>query len=130
MNRTQFQKLLQQDPDSRMLWAHSILGSDRTLLFGYTCNRESWHVYLRNRLIHLYVYTGFPGQDPVRYEALEAWDVRELIPDKRVYPESTDAGFARAVRRMGIPVPYLLFDDERWSRRAHKLFHGEVAPTE
>lgn len=127
MNREQFKQLHQTPPDDRVIWAHSFLGPDRTLLYGYTCDRESWHVYLKDGLIHRYVYASTLDHSPIRHAAQEKAFVPDLIPDKRVYPESTDAAFAQRIKRTGLYVPYLPFADDRYERVKGMTFHGKIA---
>lgn len=88
---------------------------DRTLAYGYTCVRESWHAYVYHGEIHVVVYTGGWDTRPadvkshVRGRKLDAILLR---PDKRVYPHHTDAVFATLMLAKGCPLPFTTFDDE------------------
>jgi hypothetical protein len=95
----------------------------RTLLFGYTCGRLTWHVYTQDGQIHRLVYS---GRTVHRYEARVVWPASDLVPDKRVYPESTDAKFAQELRRIGVIVPYLPFDEERHEFVGSARFQGRT----
>lgn len=86
----------------------------RTLLYGYTCGRDTFHVYLKDGLIHRLVYSTAGNEITiVEYDYFRAWDAHRLVPDKRVYPDSTDLLMARLLKDAGIDVPYLPFDDKR-----------------
>lgn len=125
MTPEQYRKLNTYDPSILTLRAHEILGADRTLLFGYTADRDSWHVYLKDRQIHRVRYTH--RNVVLGHDAQEVWDVVRLVPEKRVYPESTDAAFAQMLKRRGVDVPYLPFDEGRYQKVQHMTFHGMIA---
>lgn len=36
---------------------------DRTLLYGYTCDRETFHVYMKNQNIHVVIYKSVYDKD-------------------------------------------------------------------
>jgi hypothetical protein len=105
------------------LSAAEITGPDRTLLYGFTCDRATWHVYLDSGQIHLLVYFARSGS-LVRHEAREVWPAAELLPDKRVYPESTDHQVAVLLQSRGQHPPYRAFDEARRDRLAARLHHG------
>ncbi|MBD3004629.1 hypothetical protein [Streptomyces sp. 5-10] len=103
--------------------ADDFIGADRTLLYGYTCNRNTWHVYLQAGEIHLLVYEDV-NKRIIWHQQHEIWDSQSLVPDKRVYPESTDFQFARMLQHQHVDVQYLPFDQGRHDRVRGLLFHG------
>jgi hypothetical protein len=56
--------------------------TDRTLLFGYTCDRQTFHVYLKDGEINRIVYDR--DDNILKDESGEAVQVMHLVPDKRV----------------------------------------------
>ena len=82
---------------------------DRTLLYGYTCDRKTFHVYLKNRVIYTVVYeSGF--NDGIQYaKTMERINVEaneDYIPNKRVYPELSDYKFCTLLRMNGVNIPF------------------------
>lgn len=123
MNREQFEEF-KKPQEVGLVRASDFIGVDRTLLYGYTCTRETWHVYLKGGLIHVLVYTA--TGETVSHKKTEEWDPASLVPDKRVYPESTDPVLARALKSV-VDVPYMgVFDDERYKVTRNLLFHGKT----
>jgi hypothetical protein len=98
-----------------------------TLLLGYTCDRSTFHVYLKDSLIHRLVFDEKAQGSVVRsYDYFRAWDALRLVPDKRVYPESTTALMALLLKRSGADVPYLPFDDNRFKRVENFHLHASI----
>lgn len=128
MNRDQLEELyrLNSEPPVQV-YAGQIVGAERTLLLGYTCDRDTWHVYFKDDLLHLHIYEQrATGPRLVEHFKQEAFPATELIPDKRVYPEYTDFAFALYLRRHDIAVPYTRFDAFRYAETRDRFFHGAV----
>lgn len=100
-------------------------GPDHTLLYGYTCDRESWHVYLENDMINWVKYwdLGESGE-LINSGSADTWVAEELVPNKRVYPEFTDYAFACDLRDAGVEVSYRRFSEERYQLSRTRRFHG------
>jgi len=108
--------------------------SDRTLIYGYTCDqdtyrhvhlRDAWHVYLKDGKIITLLYTwylhtplnvypntvdGIYGGDgePCKYE-YKIIDVKRnsnYIPDKCIDPESCDFEFCKLLKQAGQHLPF------------------------
>ncbi len=94
---------------------------DRTLLWGYTCERDSWHVYLENGCINLYVYA-YPEKE-VLLLTKGSYFPEELIPNKRLYPEACDFEFCQLLLSMGVALPFTTFNEDRKIQQ----FYGFVA---
>lgn len=123
MNLAEFAEQCEAENRPLTIDAADIDGPDRTLAYGYTCERLSWHVYLKDGEIHRLVTHGSGGLVESHYSRT-AWDPRELVPDKRVYPESVDAQFARLLLARGVTLPYTTFDEERYAKVAGLDFHA------
>lgn len=88
--------------------------SDRTLLYGYTCARETWHVYLKNKKIVVVKYNneytrGEPTPKNMTY--IEVKSNHGFIPDKRLYPERCDYEFCLLLKERGISLPFTTWND-------------------
>jgi hypothetical protein len=95
----------------------------RTLLYGYTTDRATFHVYLDyDGLLHLRTYDSGTDKDAV-HQAKSAFNPHDLVPSKRVYPEASDAEFCRLLILRGVNVPFTVFN----SGRAPAQFHGTIS---
>lgn len=89
---------------------------DRTLIYGYTCERETFHVYIKNKEIHVVIYK-------TDYEQNKAKNMREMsvtsnwsyVPDKRLYPERCDYDFCQLLIRKNISLPFTSWDEQEKS---------------
>lgn len=63
-----------------------IINKDRTLLYGYTCNKKNFHVYMKNM---------------------------KIVPDKWLYPEYCDYRFCKLLKNHGIELPFTAYQEER-----------------
>lgn len=89
---------------------------DRTLLYGYTCERKTFHVYLKNMKIHVVVYNvDYSGNKPrpVNMREIEVHSNQDYIPDKRLYPETCDYRFCKLLKRYGLWLPFTTYDEKR-----------------
>lgn len=88
---------------------------NRTLLYGYTCERETFHVYLKDQKIYTVVYKTEYSQGapmPKNMRQIEVTSNRDFVPDKRLYPERCDYHFCRALKERGIDLPFTLWSEE------------------
>lgn len=90
---------------------------DRTLLWGYTCDRQNWHVYLKDMKIYAVIYKH--GEEPI---ALDVGRNEDFIPNKRLYPETCDYDFCKALARINIHLPFTTYNPDR----ELKQFYGEL----
>lgn len=99
--------------------------NDRTLLYGYTCDRETLHVYLKDGGIHTVIYKlrGFN-------DGIADYDIREVnvksnedyVQSKRLYPNACDFEFCKLLKARGIYLSFTTFEDE-WAK---KDFYGTI----
>lgn len=98
-------------------------GEDRTLLYGYTTERATWHVYQQGGLLHKVIYIGSnPGFEFT--EVAEKIDARHPIPNKRLYPEACDFIFCWEVKRRDVHLPFTNFGGTKVD--PNKQFHGRI----
>lgn len=88
---------------------------DRTLLYGYTCERKTFHTYLKDMEIHVVVYdVNYSGKPhPVGMKEIEVHSNQDYVPDKRLYPETCDYTFCKLLKRLGIELPFTTYNEDR-----------------
>lgn len=88
----------------------------RTLLYGYTCTRETFHVYLKNNEIHTVIYnTDYSGDytKPKDMQELTIKSNYDYVPDKRLYPETCDYEFCKLLKERNVGLPFTGYNEER-----------------
>ncbi|WP_315921543.1 hypothetical protein [Mesorhizobium sp. SP-1A] len=85
-------------------------GETRTLLFGYTVERETHHVYQEDGELHLVVYK---GDVLIHHERGASLPAENLVPNKRLYPERCDYVFSRMLKTLGFSLPFTNYAAER-----------------
>jgi hypothetical protein len=94
----------------------------KTLLYGYDCDRNTWHVYQNaTGEIFLYIYKGLSFSRTG--EVLELTPIKELcvtnegigsyeelIPNKRLYPQYCDYTFCSFLKREGVHLPFTTYE--------------------
>ncbi|WP_373261931.1 hypothetical protein [Hungatella hathewayi] len=124
MKRKEFDKIEQKEKTPEPLISTQDLNNkqDRTLLYGYTCNRATWHVYLKNGDIHIVVYRNSAFREiPVGLKEVRVKANQDYIPDKRLYPAACDYEFCRLLKEAGCHLPFTNFED-----REQIQFHGYI----
>ena len=118
MNKEMFDKLSHYNfKQADILYAHNLYPYtlDRTLLYGYTCARETFHVYIKDEQIYTVVYNteysrGVPK--PVNMRQIEIKSNHDYVPDKRLYPERCDYHFCLLLKEKGIDLPFTVYTKE------------------
>jgi hypothetical protein len=89
--------------------------TDRTLLYGYTCARDTWHVYLKNKRIVVVKYNNEYSRGTAIPKNMTYINVKSnlgFVPDKRLYPERCDYEFCLLLKSKGIELPFTSWNDE------------------
>jgi hypothetical protein len=127
MNKSQYNKLSQKEVQPTTIGFSDLVNKkDRTLLYGYTIERDTFHVYLKNKFIHIHIY-GWDTDDLQRGKFTKitkrgrVLPVEELIPNKRVYPAKSDYEFCKKLLDMGCEIPFTTFEDGE-----EKQYYGEL----
>ena len=110
MNKNEFEALDQIKAQPRATLPGALTDkSPRTLLYGYTCNRHTWHVYLDPKgILHRVVY----DHNNLLLGHLEGGiEDRALVPDKRLYPEDCDLEACTALLRAGCNLPFTSYTE-------------------
>lgn len=85
----------------------------RTLIYGYTCDRDTFHVYLDERgVLNRVIYNsdGFLLSHADESTPLAAY---EYSPEKRAYPEACDLAFCGLLKQAGVEIPFTTFNESR-----------------
>lgn len=94
--------------------------ADRTLLYGYTCDRNTWHVYLKDEEIHTVMY-----MDKKDIQEIQVTSNNGYIPDKRLYPERCDFEFCSFLKNLGYSLPFTSWTDLPLEHQ-NKGYYGET----
>lgn len=70
--------------------------SDRTLLYGYDCDRNTWHTYIKNRKIHTII-----GSNEVNID-----NNFDYIPNKRLYAQCCDYEFCSMLADLNVNMAF------------------------
>jgi len=93
-----------------------------TLLWGYTPERYSHHVYVFKNTLHLYVYESQVTPVLIRYESGDIV-LKDIVPVKRLYPEACNYEFCLQLKRLGLYLPFTTFNEDREPNQ----YYGAVA---
>lgn len=119
---------IQTVPSEPVLTIEDFAGPDRTLIYGYTCDRDTVHVYLTDGELHYVLSGGAAGQRGgiLRYEHGTSLPAELLRPNKRAYPARTDLTAALRMAQLGFELSFVGFNaDER--QHITDGFYGLVA---
>lgn len=85
---------------------------DRTLLYGYTCERKTFHVYMKDQEIFAVVYENdYSAGKPRNMKQIAINSNQDYIPDKRLYPEKCDYHFCLMLKKQGMELPFTTWHD-------------------
>ncbi len=125
MNKQQFESLNDTAAGQAMATAQALADkTPRTLVYGYTVERSTFHVYLDGG-VHLVVYdhVGLLLRHVSEFEGLA---LAQCVPDKRVYPEACDHEFCVLLKKAGVNVPFTTWSDDRVPQPFHGKRRGEL----
>lgn len=83
--------------------------SPRTLVYGYTCSRDTWHVYLNEEgkfVWVMYDHDGFLIDSSITDDVAP----RDCVPNKRIYPAKSDFEFCLRLMHSGEELPFTTFE--------------------
>lgn len=132
MNKILFEQLMGADRSEEVIFTATDLSNlaDRTLLYGYTCARETWHVYLKNEKIVVVKYNNEYSRGiavPKNMTYVHVKSNRGFVPDKRLYPERCDYEFCMLLKSRGIEFPFTSWNEEVPSTNSYYGFTIEDA---
>lgn len=129
MRKEWFDKLNQYDlQQAELICAHDLRPYvyNKTLMYGYTCERETFHVYIKDEQIYVVVYetdysilyneelSSFMRGEPKpkNMRQIEVKSNRDYVPNKRLYPERCDYNFCKLLKERGIELPFSHWGEE------------------
>lgn len=124
MNQAEFLSLENFKEKDRLIKGSNLINqTPRTLLWGYDCERNSWHVYLdtEGKIVRVSYY--YPNKLIAYDSELNLTVNEQYLPNKRLYPEACDLEFTKLLIEQGIDMPWTTFNEER----EPKLWHGLCA---
>lgn len=110
MNAEQLEKIrIIQNRDHRpkVMAAQFVAGGDRTLIYGYDVERNTFHVYVKDGMLHRFVYRDSrSAQVVVAYEATPTMHGEHMIPNKRIYWEYSDYEAIWFLATLDLPMSF------------------------
>lgn len=88
---------------------------NQTLLYGYTCSRETFHVYIKNGQIHVVVYETAYSDDtarPINMREIKVEINKDYVPDKRVYPERSNYYFCSLLMQKDVDIHFTSWTED------------------
>lgn len=107
MNKDELYAIEELDCEPRLITINDLRNkANRTLLYGYDCNRDSWHVYIFEYVIHTVKYAY--GENP---QKITVETNNDYIPNKRLHPECCDYEFCTILKSYGIYLPFTQYQE-------------------
>lgn len=122
MNLEQFNSLSDPILHEQFIHVNEISGPDRTLMFGYNCNRDTFHLYWMNGAIHSVYYnwtTKRLADFPLIFKEKILASI--CVPNKRVYPARCDYEFCKLLLSKGVYIPFTTFEEVKPET---KIYYG------
>jgi hypothetical protein len=114
------------NPDTMITWDATPSLHERTLLCGVTTQREVFHVYLKDRLIHRLIYRSDTDQ-VIDYAAYPAWNANRLVPEGgMVHPEYTSGAFARELAARNVEFEFGPYFDHLYCEARRRDFQART----
>jgi len=102
-------KTIDEIPKEVLLGKNLINNLNRTLLYGYTCDRDTWHVYLEDGIIYTVVYNA--REDEIKFNIVPINDNQDFVPNKRLYPARCDYEFCRLLKEHGVDMTFTTWEE-------------------
>jgi len=127
---------IERPPEEKIAVAMLANRNDRTLVFGYDVDRNTFHLFIRGGELRKVVYRNQGEEADILSFASGEFAPAECVPNKRVYPERCDFEFCHLVAERGVMVPFTTldtsgrtFDDEVYHGRLFDdVFEPQPAP--
>lgn len=100
MTKQELEQLIEQAVATPMVSISELpKGFEGTLLYGYTCERHTFHVYVKDEVIHAVTYN-FDEEIIIHTSGKEVY-AGSCFPDKRVYRQPTHFFFMELLAKKG-----------------------------
>lgn len=101
------------------------IGDDsKTLLYGYTSDRNTHHVYQDGGQIHLVVYNFH--NEVINQLSDNSLPLAIIMPDKRLYGEACDFAFCKELQDAGVRLPFTNYNFSSYRKHEGKVFIGKT----
>ena len=97
----------------------------KTLLYGYDCDRNTWHTF-QDATGYLFSVVYNHDGELVHRICGRQLSAAELIPNKRLYPEACDFEFCKKIKTLGIDLPFTTYGTI--TRKPDGKFWGKIFP--
>lgn len=127
MNQAEFLALTNPVVNDLLIKGSALINqTPRTLLWGYDCDRNSWHVYLDTDGKIVRVSYAYPNK-LIAYDSEKYFTLNEqYVPNKRLYTEACDLEFTKLLIERGVYMPWTTFNEERETNLWHGLCADEL----
>lgn len=109
MDQHEFNQLMHMhdSPSSLVIHVSDVLGPDRTLVYGYTIDRNTFHAYKKDNELVVVIYDY--GGNLIFRDKGSALEADVFVPSKRAYPERCDYPFALILRSYNVHLPFTVY---------------------
>lgn len=130
MNQLQYLDVQGIEPDRPAIEVSDLIDqSDRTLMYGYTHDRATFHLYLKDFKFNLVIYRNSSRVPDgsivpvVAHQSMREMYVDLCYPNKRLYPERCDFEFSSLVIRAGGTPTFTSFTV---ASQSDERYHGKI----
>lgn len=125
MTADEYKSLLNFRNSPRMVHVSEVVDPERerTLLYGYTGVSDTFHLYLKDGRLHLYIYRNHYGHSPDEVRIAQSFEEISIddLPRGHIYPAASDFGFCNLVLERGHALSITSFDG-----RPPAAFYGKL----
>lgn len=123
MTRAEYEKI--ESSGDYLVTAGSLTDQrERTLVYGYTCSRETFHAYLKDGEIKVIVYKHALPLKRSNVREIKVSGNESYLPDKRLYPEGCDYEFCERLKQAGLRLLFTSYCEA--CHEGPKAFYGHI----
>lgn len=105
-------------------FVEAIGDASKTLLYGYTSDRNTHHVYQDGGQIHLVVYNFH--NEVINQVSDNSLPLATIMTDKRLYAEACDFAFCQELQEGGVRLPFTNYNFSSYQKHQGKAFIGKT----
>lgn len=98
--------------------------ASKTLLYGYTSDRNTHHVYQDGGQIHVVVYNG--RNEVINHLSDDSLPLVSIMPDKRLYAEACDFSFCQELQKAGVRLPFTNYNFRSYQKHEGRPIIGKT----
>lgn len=127
MTEKEYESFNGKDPLKKVITPRCLSNQkNRTLLYGYTLERDTFHVYLFGGVIYRIVYKSHidHSHDIIDFKCSSSFvNNGQFIPSKRLYPERCDYEFCTLLRNAGERLPFTAYYNNIPEEQYYGILH-------